>query len=325
MLDPIPEWERMTRTLAKRLHADESVSAYVLVDRMLRDPFPADWLLEQGCEVVSLPVQHPLLEDAQRPCLIHLRPSDVRLLEAGVVMALSEQQEPETEREQGFSMGGWLLSQAPAQALASHLAQRMQGFGTPAPKGKLIRWFDRRVMECMWPVLTQAQRANLLGPVLHWYSIDRRNEYVIYSRPTIEAAAPLVFTGAQRRHAQDNEAVQDLLRGWQSIASRLPLDYPAQAAHAVRAAAELGGEWGLDNRQDRVLLGIYILQVHPQITSHPALIAAVRRVRDEGLTLTEALSEIPDPEGWDSMRTDLQHGSTFSPNAPSKQGTSSWS
>lgn len=285
------------------LQADTALTACVLVDPMLRDPFPHDWLANVGCNFTPLPLKHPSLRDDQRPGLIQIRPQDVPVLGRSVEQALAEQEYPQDEQGAGFAIAGWLLTDGPVDALAGNLASCMQRAAPSTAGPRIVRWADRRVLEWMWPVLNDAQRAQLLGPASRWYALDRRNDLVCYERPlSAPGVGRLMLDALQWRHAQECEAVQDLLRGWRRFNADLPRDYLRQAADAMRSIRELA----VSSRQDMVLLGAYVLQIHPRLATHPEFIAAVRRSTEGQRPLTEALAEIPDPEGWDAMRTDLQ-------------------
>src|SRR5699024_7319430 len=109
------------------------------------------------------------------------------------------------------------------------------------------------------------------------------------------------MTATDWRHAQDCEAVQALLRGWQAFAPALPADYLTRATHAIRAARTLD----LHDTADLVLIGMYVLQVHPRLCEHPEIRECVRHARERQQPLVDALGAIPDPPGWYRMRDEL--------------------
>lgn len=293
--------ERLARQLGESLQQDETLSAYVLIDPILREPFTDDWLEAESRHTWPVPVRHPLLKEGQLPRLIHLHPHDTRLLEASLAQAVDEQADPDSERMQGFAFGGWLLTAAPADALVRHLARVMQGGFWGQPSSQLIRWADRRVMQWMWPVLTPAQQASLLGPVQHWWSLDRCAQLVLFQSVASPDPEAVRFSADQWRHALKSETVHDLLRGWQRFADVLPADHLQQASRAADAVVAAG----VLNRQDRVLLGAYVLQVHPDLTTHPTVRRAIERAIEGDASLAEALDDIPDPQGWDAIRAEL--------------------
>lgn len=283
---------------------------------MLREPFPEDLLQAESREAWTIPVRHPLLKPEQCPRLIHLHPHDTHLLEASLALALSEQADPDVESEQGFALGGWLLSAAPADALVRHLARCMNGGLSNEATPRLVRWVDRRVMEWMWPTLTPGQQAGLLGPLHCWHSLDRCGGLVRYESALGVVLESPSFSVGQWEHAGGNEAVQDLLRGWLRFASALPEDYLRRAADAARAVISAG----LTNRQDRVLLGAYVLQIHPELTTHPTVRSAIARALRGEVTLARALGDIPDPEGWSAIRAELEHRTEFAQSRPILEG-----
>ncbi|WP_407351811.1 hypothetical protein [Luteimonas sp. R10] len=291
----------LIRTLSEKLQADSSCSPCLLVDPMLREPFSKDWLADIDAEVVPVPVRHPSLKEDQRPLLIRIRPRDTPLLEASVNMAIMEQENPDAEQGGGFSIGGWLLSTGRIDGLAVRMAACMQTAAPVRAGRRLVRWADRRVLEWMWPVLTQDQRTDLLGTVTDWFAIDRCERLVTYGKTGTGVAGTLKLSSSQWEHAQNCHVVQDLLRGWRRFRRALPMDYLRQCADAVQSIRKMG----VDGRQDQVLLGAYVLQVHPRLVEHPRFIAAVRRAAAEGVPLMGLLAEIPDPEGWEMMRADL--------------------
>jgi len=291
----------LVRTLGEKLHADSRLTPYLLVDPMLREPFSKDWLTKVDAETVVVPVRHPSLKDNQRPLLIRLRSRDAPLLEVSVDAALAEQLDPNAEQDGGFSIGGWLLSATPQDSLAARLAVCMQAAAPSSAGRRLVRWVDRRVLEWMWPVLGQGQRATLFRDIDVWFTIDRRNQLVTYRELGGNAGGKLRLDARQWAHAQDCQAVQDLLRGWRRFCPELPIDYLRRAADAVQSIKRLK----TIGRQDLVLLGAYVLQVHPRLMEHPLLVEAIRRANDGGIPLADVLAEIPDPDGWEMMRADL--------------------
>lgn len=93
-----------------------------------------------------------------------------------------------------------------------------------------------------------------------------------------------------------------MLRGWRAFEEELPQDYLKQADHAVASARSLG----LTDSTEVVLLGAYQLMLHPRLAEHPRIIQAVEEARKHGIPLGLALDKIPDPEGWDAIRRDLE-------------------
>lgn len=295
------------KELGEHLQGDSDTKAFLLVDPSLREPFPAEWAPVASAASWTVPARHPGLSKDQLPRLIQLENRNVALLQASVIAACSELADPEEENQAGFCIGGWLLTgqAVDGAVLADHLARCMRVTSSVRPRSMLLRWPDRRVLEWMWPVLSEDQRNRLIGPLITWSTLDRRS-YVHHYRATgSSAVAPsIVLESNQLAHAERSAIAQDLIRGWQSFADDLPADYLHQVAQAVTASCGTG----LKNRQDLALLGAYILQLHPRLTAHPRVREAMEVARAGNETLATALGAIPDPEGWDAIRDDLAHG-----------------
>lgn len=316
MLDPSTP---LLQQLGEILQANDGVHAYILVDPMLREPL-AQYVLDDNDAVVQpIPVRHPSLADDQRPRLVSLPPKATGLLAASLHAAQSEQEDPNQEANAGFVVGGWLLSEANIDEVARHLA-RVIGSCIVQGKGRrLVRLADRRVLEWLWPMLGTQQRRSLLGPLTSWITLDRCGRLVSRGRDQAEtdtsAHGTLTLGAGQWARLQQCELVQAMLRGWQQFSPTLPADYLAQAANAVDAAQTLG----LSNQRDILLLGAYQLQIHPRLCTHPHVTRAVAQATEDRTPLFEALGAIPDPDGWDAIRQQLEYsGASARSNAPER-------
>ena len=298
--------EHLVAALDSTLQADDRKHVYLLVDPMLREPFDPVLPDALGCTVVAVPVRHPAIAPDQWPRLIQLRPVARDLLVASVVLALAEQSDPVRESAAGFTIGGWLFSAADAETVARHLAQVMECRPVAGGGRKYLRWADRRVLECLWDELSEAQRGQLLGPISTWLAINRCGEIAAFApgEPANGDATPherLRLRSQDWAVASRCETVQQLLRGWLRFHPMLPVDHLRRAKHAVSEALALG----LADQQDIVLFGAYLLQVHPQLARHPRVYGVVQQAVVRSIPLGDALAEIPDPEGWNDIRRDL--------------------
>jgi len=300
--------ETLVRVLGEHLQADDGQYGYLLVDPMLHEPLADIDLVAGGCEVCPIPINLPQLRKDQWPRLIKLKPSAVEVLAASVGLALSEQSSPELESREGFVIGGWLRSAAEPPALARHLQALMRPF-EPRVGWRYLRLADRRVMEWLWPVLSDLQRQKWLGPITQWWRLDRRCELVAQEKAgaaqadASQALEPL--TPAQWARLHDCELAQQMLRGWISFAESLPTDYLRQIEKALKSVRLLG----VTEPSDIVLMSAYQLQIHPGLCEHPRVVELVRKAQGIDMPLLDALAEIPDPEGWDRIRHELMAGS----------------
>ncbi|KRE89285.1 hypothetical protein ASG87_02775 [Frateuria sp. Soil773] len=294
--------ENTASLLSGHLQEDERLRAYILIDPILREPLDASLLEAERCEVTPVPLNHPGLDEGQRPCLVHWRPQAVHVLADSLRVAHDEQADAELEASEGFALGGWLLSSEDAAVVASHLARVMR-LPRPGHRRRYFRWADRRVMEWMWGGLSGEQRARLLGPIEQWWSLDRRGTLVCHAAGQIteQPAQALTLGQAQWERADQGELVQALVRGWMSFEPELPEDYLQRAGDAVFQALRLG----LSDAKDVVLLGAYTLQIHPWLCAHPKVAGLVATAARERADLSGLLDTVTDPE-WDAIRSELQ-------------------
>lgn len=287
--------------LAERLQKDERLQAYILIDPALREPIEPDLLLREECAEVRIPIRWQGLQPHQYPRLVVWRPQAVGVLRSSLEAAVREQESPDLEAAEGIAIGGWLLSSSTATEVASHLATVMSAL-QPGVGARYLRWADRRMQEWMWPLLTASQRQSLLGPIQSWLSIDRRAAWVEYEPGQLTEKLALRLDSGQWHHAMQCEVGQHLMRGWARFSNPLPVGYLAAAAGAVKSIQSLG----VTGIQDVVLLGAYVLQVHPRLCTHPKVRELVLQSQTKGAGLASALARIPDPEGWDAIRRDLE-------------------
>lgn len=298
----------LIRTLGEHLQESEGCQAYILIDPMLREPFEPELLEAAGCRVYRIPVQRLEHEPDKWPRLYSWHPTAAHVLAATVKASLDEQSDPVRESRNGFAFGGWLLSTAPTNELVAHFRRVMQ-LRQPGGGPRYFRWFDRRVLEWLWGVLSTDQQDQLLGPITAWWSLDRRGALVERKSSATgdTKVQPFALTVEQWAHAHNGEVVQAMLRGWQRFSEELPADYLERATEAVIAAQALG----LQRQQDILLLGAYALQVHPRICEHPTIRQAVAQAAQQDGALGRALADIPDPSGWDEIRQDLENTSKY--------------
>ena len=300
--------ELLVRTLSKHLYADEQLSAYVLVDPILREPFEKEWLDDLSCEVFTIHTQSPSLEERQQPRLIRLNPKVAELLDESVSRTLEEQSDPQSELTRGFAMGGWLLTTVSGSSLAKHLALCMRRTLYLKDKWSFFRWQDRRVMEWMWPQLTLRQQCALLGPITQWWALDRRDQLCVYSAvpsddASIRTRPGIILNAQQGRHAQCCELSQAVIRGWRMFCPRLPTDSHQTADKIISMALEQG----VQSQQDIVLLAAYILQVHTELLTHPKVKAMIYQANQQPGSLDRLIRSVSDSE-WSLIQYELDGG-----------------
>ncbi|MEA5669408.1 DUF4123 domain-containing protein [Stenotrophomonas sp. MH1] len=305
-MDTSQKKQSIQRFLAERAAGSEH-GLVVMLDRFLDRGAGFQEFVGRDCHSVDVCLKHPAFTDVCRtPRLVHIRPEDSDLIARVLDLALREQAFPLQEAAAGLSVAGWMETDAPLEVLARHFAVTMeQRLGTTGQL-RVLRISDRRVLEFVWALLDIPQRRSLLGPITHWHFIDRRDE--IQSLALKDGDQRHEVSGQRLRldHAQwleleQCQQVQEMARGWKGMVDVLPKDYLRQLRAALASAKRLG----LSVNHDIQLLAAYILQIHPLLASHPTVVALVERSVAERSPLMDALAEIPDPEGWDQIKSEL--------------------
>ena len=294
------------RFLAER--AVEAPGGIVLMlDRFLGSGLDEEVFKIRGCSSQCVPLRHPAYQDVARaPIIFRIRPQDADLIGLALEAGLLEQNDHALEAANGLAVSGWLETDAPLDALARHLAGRMEQRSGGHGKAGLFRFADRRVLELAWEVFDATQKSILFGPIHSWHIIDRRGQLKSLNRPALEnspgrSQPALRISPQQLFELNQCQQIQEMLRGWQSIVKELPSDYLGQARSAINNAISIGA---FEN-QDVLLLAAYTLQIHPRLASHPKVRALVRRSIEEQTPLMSVLAEIPDPDGWERIKSDL--------------------
>lgn len=294
--------DTLQRQLNKALFAQEERRAWLLIDAMhrdVRDCLRGAEISDDDIHLVALARDD--IPEERSPHLVAIDARTVERLRASLAAALNEQGDPDAEKAHGFAVGGWLVSATPVHVLARHLSLCMKPRLADVGR-KYFRWADRRVLEWMWPALEDKEKSALLGPIEQWWTLDRCGALIEHRAPTISPDhLPWQLSATTWRHGQDCELVQALLRGWQYFHPQLPADYLERARQAVRAVRTLG----LVEPAEIVLVATYVLQVHPCLCEHPLLRQAVHAAETQSRPLIEVLADIPDPDGWNRMRDEL--------------------
>lgn len=297
----------LVKMLGRHLYRDYEISAYVLVDHRVHEPFKQPLLDEWVCESFIVPVQTTSCSKEQLPRLIRLNPKAPELLDESVSLMLSEQGDPQAEALRGFAIGGWLFTRATGEALARHLARCMGRTVYETDKWKFFCWQDRRVMEWMWPSLTSVQQQALMGPITEWWTLDRRSELTLYQSACLDdtsdkQASRFVLDTKQIVHAKRCQLIQTVIRGWRMFSAELPADYLRTVDRIVNTAIEQGAK----NSQDITLLAAYALQLHPDLLLHPTIRTMIHQATRQSVSLTTLLGTIKSPHEWAVIQHELK-------------------
>jgi hypothetical protein len=299
--------DALLQRLGETLQADDAFRAYILVNPFWGNPMDVEMVTLEGCTTFTIPLKSPLSREPDfgeqtYPRLITWRPQAVATLHQSIIAAMQEQTPPAQER--AFAIGGWFLSTQEPDVVVRHF-QRVMVALLPG-QGAYARWGDRRLLEWMWPVLDEEQRSRLMGPIHAWWTLDRVGRLVERRKPEgfPDAMAPLNFQPRDlaRRWYRFRHA-QLLIRNWLDLCESEDPKYLEHVSALMDDAAALD----VTNIQDLSLICAYAAQVHPRIARHPRFQHLIQKAKETNLALHQALETIPDPEGWNTMRHELDH------------------
>ncbi len=150
-------------TLSRNLHNNDQFTAFLLVAPAARNWLTQELIDEFPCQTFTIRIKSPSLREEQLPLLIQLNPKAMDLLYESVVIAFHQTSNEPSVTLSSFAMGGWLLAKVSGEAVARHLAACMGRTFYEGNQWRCVRWQDRRVLEWMWPSLSQDQQNELLG------------------------------------------------------------------------------------------------------------------------------------------------------------------
>ncbi|MCD9087050.1 DUF4123 domain-containing protein [Stenotrophomonas sp. SY1] len=279
-----------------------------MLDRFLGNSVDLDVFAVRGCDSAEVRLRHPAFTDISRtPLLLRIRPEDSDLIALVLDWAMREQAYPYREAAVGLAVAGWMETSAPLETLVRHLAAAMEQRIDTSGQLRVLRLSDRRVLEYVWELLDSAQQVSLLGPITAWHFIDRCDavrSIGCTSADQDDGIPPesLRLSPGQWLQLEQCQQIQEMARGWRGMVDVLPRNY----LHQLRAALAAAKRLGLVANHDVQLLAAYILQIHPLLASHHRVVELVGRSIVEGSPLQDALAVIPDPEGWEQIKSELE-------------------
>ena len=294
------------RLLAERAAASSS-GIVLMLDRFLGTGVDIAAFEMRGCHSAEVRLRHPAFVDTDRtPLLLRIRPEDSDLIGLAIDVGMLEQADPQQEAVAGLTVAGWMETDASLGMLAKHLAAVMEQRVNGSGQVRVLRLSDRRVLEFVWDLLRPAQRVALLGPITTWHVIDRCGVVRELGRlPEVQSNGMLReglrLEDGQWLQLEQCQQIQEMARGWKSIVQVLPPDYLRQLRAALAAARDVG----LSANHDVQLLAAYILQIHPMLASHDRVVELVNFSIRTKSPLMDAFAEIPDPEGWEQIKREL--------------------
>jgi hypothetical protein len=187
-------------------------------------------------------------ETERAPLLLRLTSRNLRLLDVAAADAMRAGFDV---TQPASAISGWLRCEAEPARLAAHLSRRLQAL-LPDKTPVLLRYYDPRTLPRLYSLLTDMQRAQLLGPVKSWLMVGREGTLITLRHPQaqIVPAQPLVFEEPQAAAIWRIEAVNIAARRLRTAGHHVSYAEDAR----LDSSAERGRQRGLTRIED---LGAY--------------------------------------------------------------------
>ncbi|KVA24551.1 hypothetical protein WI44_30170 [Burkholderia cepacia] len=244
------------------------------------DPAQRDLPSEEGSVFSELTrtvvtIAHDAYPDEHQPYLVELdlsSPAGTALLKESVRLAFEDRRPASMAQGLGQRIGGWLASSASPDKVAEHWSTQVLQYDE---RGRLcaLRFYDTRALGLIWPVLTERQQQDLLGPAKVWHALDACAKPRAYSRDA-ESSRAFSLAKAQWPGVHRHGLVNRALALHALAAGRQPVPAEVDAAVAAAARAE---QYGLHDRDDLVAFIGHALDWHPWFDRHPEVAKALQQ------------------------------------------------
>lgn len=310
------DFEQTALALSEQLHRalarNECQSCMVLVDTRLRP-------LEVDHPLVSLPVSHipvapsdPRVDVRLCPLLHPLDTGSAKqslALQRCIDEALNELVPDALNSGAGRRIAAVLVSDAPpndiARHLASHLVQRSPASSTARSVGTLLHFYDPAVIWWLWPLLTPAQQAALLGPVREWWLLNPLGHWVTLSTRASPNPEPhrLALTLEQWNDIRIIGALNAALRSYVSSEEGVE-PHIDQIRQTALAASRRARATGWTEPSDIAAFVFKALTIAPDFDQHPRLapLFAARASDDRFNSVVDKLTDAD----WQRVRSAIQ-------------------
>lgn len=230
--------------------------------------------------------------------------------------SLTELAPERVQRGLGRRIGGWLVSSAPTEAIANHLAEAMVQT-TPNGQRMWLRIHDPAVLWPLFGLLTTEQRASVLGPVRTWWLLDPAGHPVQLDHPQPQALheppKSLRLTAEQWADVMRLNSFNVAINEWVSGQDAKPAPaLVAQNASVALLALRRAGASGLNDTEDLTRFALHAMTMHPEFDRHPLVQAVLGRCNaglgNDAEHYSAASEDLSDAD-WSRIRTELlAHG-----------------
>lgn len=295
--------DQLHRTLAV---TNSSASCMLLLDPTLYPPSESPrysaWLEQHP--PVKITLQHQKIDPSIYPLLLPLesaKAADSDVLGVSVLDAIEELNPESLEQGVGRRVGGWIVSQQPAKAVARHLAKAILQHPEPR-RTKILRLHDPSVLWAFTPRLNETQLNQLLGPIDAWWYLDPLGQLVAL-KPTVSEPldTALQLTPENWRDVDGIGPINRALRRWLKLEQHdesLPtvLDNAWQALRRAQS-------FEFNDPDDLTAFVECALLVHPNFYEHPTLKPRLER-HPAGQYFTAIIDPLTDDD-WQRIQHDL--------------------
>jgi Domain of unknown function (DUF4123) len=226
---------------------------------------------------VNVPITHPRFDVRFAPYLVALDLStsaDCDILEQSVQLAFAAWELPSLQAHAGQAIGGWIISDELPQVLANYWASRTH-LHNVEKLTKLLRFHDPSVREWLWPALTQAQRAKLLGPARELIGINRQQRVMLQTQANVFNATDYTKLRLSSEQWSEIEDYAVVHAAWLAQASQeLPQWVQTLSVNwqvTIFKALEKATLYGVTDELDRTLFAQHALQMGSDFHSHALL------------------------------------------------------
>jgi hypothetical protein len=188
----------------------------------------------------------------------------------------------------------------PASDLARHLARQAVQYDLARNGRILLRYFDPRVLDLLWPALTDEQQATLLGTIDAWHFIDRTSALrTLTAIQNANRALPQKLTLNERQWAAVGRVglVNQALVRLQVQRQMPPHQAVAQEADNALYRAQM---YGLHDEIELIEFAYMAMTLHPRFDEHPLMRPVLDAVRD-GENFIDAMQRL-NTQHWQHIR-----------------------
>lgn len=187
---------------------------------------------------------------------------------------------------------GWLFARGVPSDVPRHLVAAMQQRNAKF-EPVLLRYYDPRALSCLNRILDDEQRKQLLGPIEHWFALDR------FGKPgDLQTQSPAHYISPALSATAEQWAAIERIEAFNRSAAVLeqvsgnPL--PVEKEAELDAALSRSAAYGLTSMDDAITFALYSLAVAPGLDQHPSVAAALASTRSGQTTLADALGSLPE-------------------------------